>query len=81
MMTKNEFVADFERRHGHSRSTRVGAGLYDYLLPSYTEEDVEKAWEEYSSKEEKCEKSYLAHLGKKREYFLRSHRGYRTAKR
>lgn len=80
MMTKNEFIADFERRHGRSRSTRVGADLYAHLLPSYTEEDIERAWEEYTTKAEECEKSYLAYLKKRQEYFLKKRRKYKTVK-
>lgn len=76
MMTKNEFIADFERRHGRSGSTKVGADLYTYLLPSYTKEDIEKAWDEYVIKEKECEESYLAYTKKKQAYFLKNHRKY-----
>lgn len=76
MMTKAEFVSEFERRHGRSRSTRIGADLYTYLLPSYTEEDIERAWEEYTT----SEKSYLAYLKKRQEYFLKNRRKYKTVK-
>lgn len=79
-MTKAEFVCEFERRHGRSRSTRVEADLYTHLLPSYTEEDIERAWEEYTTKAEECEKSYLAYLKKRQERFLRNRRKYKTVK-
>ena len=70
-MTKNEFISEYERAHGHSGSTRSGADLYSHLFPSYSEEDLERAWKDYSAKAEECEKSYLAYIEKKRRYFLK----------
>ena len=73
-MTKSEFISEYERIHGHSDSTRAGADPYSYLYPSYSEEDLERVWKDYSIKAEECEKSYLAYVKKRQSYFFKNHR-------
>lgn len=74
MMTKGEFIYEYERAHGHSGFTRAGADPYSHLYPSYSEEDLERAWNDYSLKAKACEESYLAYIKKKREYFVKKYR-------